>query len=193
MFTGFFLPSDFLPYLGRTNYPVTERWPINSILDDIVEEGNPKEGKHLSVRTLANYAYFQRGAFMDFSAFRKLPIEMKGVKRNVGEMTNFFITKSGDFSRQSSNAIQHRNRLLKDPSLTKTFKLFRSYSLPDGTKGLVYKFDMEPALDLPGVRNLSLIEKRLIQAFENYPIYGFKNGINTVSYTHLTLPTSDLV
>ncbi len=178
LYSGFFLPPDFLPYLGKGNYPITKKWPINLILDDIVEEGDPKNGKHLSVRTLANYAYFQRGAFRDFAAFRKLPIAMKGVKRNVGEMTNFFITKSGDFSRQSSNAIQHRNRLLNDPALTKTFKLFRSYSLPDGTKGLLYKFDMEPAFDLPGVRNLSLIEKRLIKAFENYPIYGFKNGIN---------------
>jgi len=178
MFTGFFLPSDFLPYLGRTNYPVTERWPINSILDDIVEEGNPKDGKTLTVRTLANFGFFQRGAFRDFAAFRQLPIAMKGVKRNTGEMTNFFITKSGDFSKQSLNAIEHRNRLLKDPALTKTFKFFRSYPLPDGTKGLVYKFNMEPALDLPGVTNLSLIEKHLIQAFENYPIYGFKNSVN---------------
>ena len=149
LYSGFFSPPDFFPYLGQSNHPINKKWPINSILDDIVEEGNPKEGKHLSVRTLANYAYFQRGAFRDFSAFRKLPIEMKGVKRNVGEMTNFFITKSGDFSRQSSNAIEHRNRLLKDPALTKSFKLFRSYPLPDGTKGLVYKFDMELALNLP--------------------------------------------
>jgi len=178
LYSGFFLPPDFFPYLGKSNYPITKKWPINLILDDIVEEGDPKNGKHLTVRTLANYAYFQRGAFRDFAAFRKLPITMKGVKRNVGEMTNFFITRSGDFSRQSPNAIEHRNRLLNDPALTKTFKLFRSYPLPDGTKGLVYKFDMEPALDLPGVNNLSLIEKRLIVAFENYPIYGFKNGVN---------------
>ncbi len=178
LYSGFFSPPDFFPYLGKSNHPITTQWPINSILDDIVEEGSPRDGKHLSVRTLANYAYFQRGAFRDFAAFRELPISMKGVKRNVGEMTNFFITKSGDFSGQSSNAIQHRNRLLKDPALTKTFKLFRSYPLPDGTKGLIYKFDMEPALDLPGVTNLSLIEKRLIQGFENYPIYGFKNGVN---------------
>ena len=178
LYSGFFSPPGFLPYLGKENHPITKQWPINLILDDIVDEGDPKNGKHLSVRTLANYAYFQRGAFRDFAAFRKLPIAMKGVKRNVGEMTNFFITKSGDFSRQSSNAIEHRNRLLNDPALTKTFKLFRSYPLPDGTKGLLYKFDMEPAFDLPGVRNLSLIEKRLIHAFENYPIYGFKNGIN---------------
>ena len=178
LYAGFFSPPAFLPYLGRDNLPITKHWPINSILDDIVEEGNPKDGKYLSVRTLANYAFFQRGAFRDFAAFRQLPITMKGVKRNVGEMTDFFITKSGDFSRQSSNAIQHRDRLLKDPALTKSFKLFRKYPLPDGTKGLVYKFDMEPALNLLGVNNLSLIEKRLIEAFANYPIYGFKNGVN---------------
>ena len=178
LYAGFFLPPNYLPYLGHGNYPITKHWPINLILDDIVEAGNPKNGKYLSVRTLANYAYFQRGAFRDFSVLRQLPISMKGVKRNVGEMTDFFITKSGDFSRQSSNAIQHRDRLLKDPALTKSFKLFRKYPLPDGTKGLVYKFDMEPALNLLGVNNLSLIEKRLIEAFANYPIYGFKNGVN---------------
>ncbi len=192
LYSGFFIPPDFLPYLGKGNHPITKKWPINLILDDIVEEGDPKNGKHLSVRTLANYAYFQRGAFRNFAAFRKLPITMKGVKRNVGEMTNFFITKSGDFSRQSSNAIEHRNRLLNDPALTKTFKLFRSYPLPDGTKGLLYKFDMEPAFDLPGVRNLSLIEKRLIQAFQNYPIYGFKNGVNMNIIISPTDDTNDL-
>ena len=178
IYTSFFSPPDYLPYLGKSNPPIIKHWPINTILNDIVEEGQPKEDKHLFVRTLTNYAYFQRGAFRNFSVFRKLPITMKGVKRNVGEMTNFFITKTGDFSRQSSNAIQSRDILLKDPALTKTFKLFRSYPLPDGTKGLVYKFDMEPAFELVGVTNLSLIEKRLIQAFANYPIYGFKNGIN---------------
>lgn len=178
LYNGFFMPPAFLPFLGRTNFPVTKLWPINPILDDIIEEGKPKNGQHLSVRTLANFGFFQRGAFRDFAAFGKLPIAMKGVKRNTGEMTDFFITRTGDFSNQSSNAIQHRNRLLKDPALTKTFKLFRSYPLPDGTKGLVYKFDMEPAWDLPGVTNLSLIEKRLIEAFANYPIYGVKNGVN---------------
>ena len=178
LYCGFFSPPEFLPSLGQSNRPMTKQWPINLILNDIVEEGNPADGKHLSVRTLANFGYFQRGAFRDFAAFRQLPITMKGVKRNTGELTNFFITRNGDFSRQSSNAIHHRNRLLKDPALTKTFKLFRSYPLPDGNKGLLYKFDMEPASNLPGVTNLSLIEKRLIQAFANYPIYGFKNGTN---------------
>ena len=113
---------------------------------------------------------------------------MKGVKRNVGEMTDFFITRDGDFSRQSSNAINARNLLTKDPALTKTFKLFRSYSLPDGNKGLLFKFDMEPANSLPGVTDLELIGERLKTAFSSYPIYGVKNGINmTVSL----IPTND--
>jgi hypothetical protein len=51
---------------------------------------------------------------------------------------------------------------------------------------------MEPAFDLPGVRNLSLIEKRLIQAFQNYPIYGFKNGVNMNIIISPTDDTNDL-
>jgi 4-amino-4-deoxy-L-arabinose transferase-like glycosyltransferase len=189
LYTGFIPAPTFLPYLGKGNLPITQIWPINTILDDIIEEAKPKKGEHLVVRTLANYAYFQRGAFRDFAAFRGLPVAMKGVKRNVGEMTDFFITRDGDFSRQSSNAINARNLLIKDPALTKTFKLFRSYSLPDGNKGLLYKFDMEPANSLPGVTDLELIGKRLEVAFSSYPIYGVKNGVNmTVSLTPTNNP-----
>ncbi len=189
LYTGFFPKPAFLPYLGRGNLPITQIWPINAMLDDIIEEARPENGKYLVVRTLANYPYFQRGAFRDFAAFRELPIAMKGVKRNVGEMTDFFITRDGDFSRQSSNAINARNLLTKDPALTKTFKLFRSYPLPDGNKGLLYKFDMEPAHSLPGITDLELIGKRLAVAFSSYPIYGVKNGVNmTVSLTPTNNP-----
>jgi hypothetical protein len=188
VFTGFITKSAFLPYFGQINFPITQIWPINSMLDDIIKEAKPEKGEHVVVRTLANFGYFQRGAFRDFSAFRGLPIVMKGVKRNVGEITDFFITRDGDFSRQSSNAINARNLLLKDPALTKTFKLFRSYPLPDGNKGLLYKFDMEPANSLPGVTDLELIEKRLKTAFSSYPIYGVKNGVNMVVSL---IPTND--
>ena len=188
LYTGFIPKPTFLPYFGRGNLPVTQIWPINSMLDDIIEEAEPEKGEHIIVRTLANYGFFQRGAFRDFAAFRGLPIAMKGVKRNVGEMTDFFITRSGDFSRQSLNAINAINLLIKDPALTKTFKLFRSYPLPDGNKGLLYKFDMEPANSLPGVTDLELVGKRLKTALSSYPIYGVKNGVNmTVSIT----PTND--
>ena len=188
LYTGFIPKPTFLPYFGKSNLPVTQIWPINLMLDDIIEEAEPEKGEHIVVRTLANYGFFQRGAFRDFAAFRGLPIAMKGVKRNVGEMTDFFITRSGDFSRQSLNAINAINLLIKDPALTKTFKLFRSYPLPDGNKGLLYKFDMEPANSLPGVTDLELIGKRLEEAFTRYPIYGVKKGLNmTVSLT----PTSN--
>jgi 4-amino-4-deoxy-L-arabinose transferase-like glycosyltransferase len=184
LYNGFIPMPTFLPNFGKRNLPITQIWPINTMLDDIIKEAKPEKEEHIVVRTLANYAYFQRGAFRDFAAFRGLPIAMKGVKRNVGEMTDFFITRSGDFSRQSSNAINARNLLTKDPALTKTFKLFRSYPLPDGNKGLLYKFDMEPANSLPGVTDLELIGKRLKVAFSSYPIYGVKNGVNmTVSLT----------
>jgi 4-amino-4-deoxy-L-arabinose transferase-like glycosyltransferase len=189
LYTGFIPKPTFMPYFGRGNLPITQIWPINSMLDDIIEEAKPKKGEHVVVRTLANFAYFQRGAFRDFAAFRGLPVVMKGVKRNVGEMTDFFITRDGDFSRQSSNAINARNLLIKDPALTKTFKLFRSYPLPDGNKGLLYKFDMEPANSLFGVTDLELIEKSLITAFSSYPIYGVKNSVNmTVSLTPTNNP-----
>jgi 4-amino-4-deoxy-L-arabinose transferase-like glycosyltransferase len=189
LYTGFVPKPTFLPYLGRGNLPITQIWPINTMLDDIIEEAKPEKREHLVVRTLANFAYFQRGAFRDFAAFRGLPITMKGVKRNVGEMTDFFITRDGDFSWQSSNAINARNLLTKNPALTKTFKLFRSYPLPDGNKGLLYKFDMEPAKDLPRVTDLELIGKRLEMAFSSYPIYGVKKGVNmTVSLTPTNNP-----
>ncbi len=174
-----FIPGHFPQLsLGDKNIPITQSWPINPILDDIIEEAKPKKGEFIAVRTLANFAYFQRGAFRDFAAFRELPIAMKGVKRNVGEMTDFFITRSGEFSYQSANAINARNLLISDPALTKSFKLFRSYPLPDGNKGLVYKFDMEPAKDLTGTTDLKLIEEKLKVALANYPIYGVKNGVN---------------
>ena len=182
LYNGFIPKPAFLPYLGQGNIPITQLWPINAMLDDIIEEAKPKKGEQIIVRTLANYKYFQRGAFRDFAVFRDLPIVMKGVKRNVGEMTDFFITRSGDFSSQSPNAINSKNLLTKDPALTKTFKLFRSYPLPDGNLGLLYKFDMEPANSLPGITDLELIGKRLEVAFSRYPIYGVKNGVNmTVS------------
>jgi len=189
LYNGFIPKPAFLPYLGQGNLPVTQLWPINAMLDDIIEEAKPEKGEQIIVRTLANYKYFQRGAFRDFAVFRGLPIVMKGVKRNVGEMTDFFITRSGDFSSQSPNAINSINLLTKDPALTKTFKLFRSYPLPDGNLGLLYKFDMEPANSLPGVTDLELIEKRLRVAFSRYPIYGVKNGVNmTVSITPTNNP-----
>jgi 4-amino-4-deoxy-L-arabinose transferase-like glycosyltransferase len=188
LYTGFIPKPTFLPNLGKNNFPITQIWPINSMLDDIIEEAKPEKGEHVIVRTLSNFAYFQRGAFRNFATFRALPVAMKGVKRNVGEMTDFFITRDGDFSRQSSNAINARNLLTKDLALTKTFKLFRSYPLPDGNKGLLYKFDMEPANSLPGVTDLELISERLKTAFSSYPIYGVKNGVNmTVSL----IPTND--
>ena len=189
LFSGFFIPPSFFPYFGKGNLPIKETWPINLILDDIVEDKKPKKGEYIFVRTLANFPYFQRGAFRNFAAFRDLPIIMKGVKRNVGEMTDFFITKSGDFSRQSANAIKSKKILLNEPALTKTFKLFRSYPLPDGTNGLLYKFDTEPAKDLPRVADLEFIGNRLIKALENYPIYGVKDGINiTASITPTNNP-----
>ena len=189
LYNGFIPKPAFLPYLGQGNLPITQLWPINAMLDDIIEESKPEKREQLIVRTLANYNYFQRGAFRDFAALRDLPIVMKGVKRNVGEMTDFFITRSGDFSSQSPNAINSINLLMKDPALTKTFKLFRSYPLPDGNLGLLYKFDMEPANSLPGVTDLELIGKRLEVAFSRYPIYGVKNGVNmTVSITPTNNP-----
>jgi len=192
LYTGFFTKPTFLPYLGKANLPITKPWPINLILDDIIKEKKPEKDKYLSVRTLANFGNFQRGAFRDFAAFRDLPIAMKGVKRNVGEMTDFFITKSGDFSRQSANAINARKTLLNDPALTKTFKLFRSYPLPDGTNGLLYKFDMEPASDIPRITDLDFIGKSLIEAFANYPIYGIKNGVNITATITPTNNPQDL-
>ena len=69
-------------------------------------------------------------------------------------------------------------RLLEDPALQKTFKLFKSYPLPDGSEGLVLKKAVQPATNLPGVDNLEEIGQRFMTAFANYPIYGIKDTVN---------------
>ena len=84
LYNGFIPKPAFLPYLGQANLTITQLWPINAMLDDIIEEAKPEKGEQIIVRTLANYKYFQRGAFRDFVAFRGLPIVMKSVKEMWG-------------------------------------------------------------------------------------------------------------
>jgi len=181
---GFSVVSIPIPFLGgqlfgSKNPPIVQTWPIDKVLDDIITEADPKPGVFLTVRTLTNHMFFQRGGFRNSAEFRELPITMKSVKRNVGEMTDFFITKTGDFGMHRFRDINPKlTRLLKDPALKKTFKLFKSYPLPDGSKGLVLKKAVQPATDLPGVDNLEEIGKRFMTAFANYPIYGIKHAVN---------------
>ena len=165
--------------LGHRYPPNKESWPIDRILDDIVEEYSPRKGERITVRTLTNNKFFNRGLFRNSAEIRKLPIVMKSVKRNVGEMTDFFITKTGDFGMHRFKDINPKlTRLLEDPALQKTFKLFKSYPLPDGSEGLVLKKAVQPATNLPGVDNLEEIGQRFMTAFANYPIYGIKDAVN---------------
>lgn len=184
VYAGFVTGSIPLPILGGQffgfkNLPIAQTWSINKILDDILTEAPPSQGEFLTVRTLTNHPYFQRGGFRNFSEFRGLPIVVKSVKRNVGEMTDFFITKTGDFGVHAFRDINPKlTRLLKDPALQKTFTLFKSYPLPDGSKGLVIQKNIQPATDLPDINNLEAIGEQIMTAFANYPIYGIKNAIN---------------
>ncbi len=181
-----FLPGDArFPGLGSAAFgfkelPVKENWPIDLILDDIVAEASPAPGQTLTVRTLTNHPWFHRGAFRDAAEIRGLPIVLKSVKRNVGELTDFFITK--DDSEQGESGTRQinpkRDRLFNDPALNKTYSLFRSYPLPNGINGLVLKRNVTVATDLEGAGDLQAVGDRLIPAFSQYPIYGVKEMKN---------------
>jgi 4-amino-4-deoxy-L-arabinose transferase-like glycosyltransferase len=184
IYTGFGTGSIPLPFLGgqlfgTKNSPVYQKWPIDRILDDIIIEAKPKPGSFLTIRTLTNHMFFQRGGFRDTAEIRGLPVVMKSVKRNVGEMTDFFITKTGDFGVHAFRDINPKlTRLLENPALKKTFIPFKSYPLPDGSEGLVLKKNIQPATDLPGAGNLEEVGKRFMTAFSQYPIYGIKDAVN---------------
>ncbi len=185
IYTGF-LPGEIRtpglggPAFGFKVLPVKENWQIDSILDDIVEESAPSPGQTITARTLTNHAWFQRGAFRNSANIRGLPIIMKSVKRNLGEMTDFFITK--DRSKEGESGVRQinpkRDRLFDDPSLNKTFSLFRSYPLPNGMQGLVLKRNVIPATDIEGADDLEQVGTRFVGALSKYPIYGVKNMKN---------------
>jgi 4-amino-4-deoxy-L-arabinose transferase-like glycosyltransferase len=184
LLAGFSTGNISVPFLGGLlfgykNTPVTQTWPIDKVLDDILVDSPPNPGDSLTVRTLTNHVFFQRGGFRDSAEIRGLPIIMKSVKRNVGEMTDFFITKTGDFGMHAFRDINPKlTRLLKNPALTKTFTPFKTYPLPDGSQGLVLKKAIQPANDLTGVKNLDQVGSLILTALESYPIYGIKNAVN---------------
>jgi len=170
------------PAFGPAYSPKTdENWPLATVLNDIINEATPIEEKTITVRTLTNYPYFNRGGFRNHALFNDLPVVMKSVKRNVGEFTDFFITKEGA---GSGSAFYHKDinpkkrKLLEDPALRRTFPLFKTYLLPDGTNGLVFKKDVSPATDIEGIDNLNELKKRFRKALAEYPIYGIKDGKN---------------
>ena len=151
----------------------------------MVAESSPAKGQTITARTLTNHIWFHRGAFRDFADIRGLPVVMKSVKRNLGEMTDYFITK--DRSREGESGVRQidpkRDRLFDDPSLTKTFSLFRSYPLPNGMRGLVLKKNVIPATDVKGAGDLEQVGTRFLDALSKYPIYGVKN-MKTPAFHH---------
>ena len=185
LYSGFFpgdlkIPGLGFPVYGFKDLPVKENWQIDSILDDMVADSAPLPGQTITARTLTNHAWFHRGAFRDSAEIRGLPVIVKSVKRNQGEMTDYFITK--DRSRENESGVRQinpkRDRLFDDPSLTETFSLFRSYPLPNGMQGLVLKRDVSPAIDIVGAGDLGQVGTRFIAALGQYPIYGVKNMKN---------------
>ena len=185
IYTGF-IPGEIKtpgiggPFFGYKKLPVKENWQINAILDDMVAESALAPGQTITARTLTNYIWFHRGAFRDFADIRGLPVIMKSVKRNLGEMTDYFITK--DRSREGESGVRQinpkRDRLFDDPSLTKTFSLFRAYPLPNGMRALVLKKNVTPATDVAGAGDLEQVGTRFVDALSKYPIYGVKNMNN---------------
>jgi len=170
------------PAFGPAYSPITgQNWPLAAVLNDIINEAILIEGETITVRTLTNYPYFNRGGFRNHALFNDLPVVMKSVKRNVGEFTDFFITKEGAGSGSASyqkDINPKKRKLLEDPALRRTFPLFKKYLLPDGTNGLVFKKDVSAATDIEGVDNLKELKKRFLRALEEYPIYGIKDGKN---------------
>ncbi|MFQ5673414.1 MAG: LmeA family phospholipid-binding protein [Nitrospinales bacterium] len=172
-----------LPVLGEVRPidlwpPVREHWPIEQALKDMVAESGSGKGNPISVRTLTNHPSFHRGAFWEVVQAEDLPVELKIVKNNLGELTDFFITREGGKSFASSGAAGKINRLKNDPALTRTFPVFREYPLPDGSRGVVYGFKVRPATRLAGVNDLAEVAERLRLAFAKYPGYGISQGKN---------------
>jgi len=203
LYSGFFLRGindDDLKILAAPAFgvgitPNDQHWPLDRVLNDIIAEVEPSEGEAVTVRTLTNYPYFQRGGFRNMAAFNNLPIVMKSVKRNVGELTDFFITKekSGAGSAFWQRDIKpKKKKLLEDPALRRTFPLFKKYPLPDGTYGMVFKKDVSPANDIKGVDDLNEVEKRFLEALSEYPVYGIKGGDNMVVSIEPTENPGDL-
>ena len=172
-----------LPVLGEVRPidswpPAREQWPIERILDDMVEASGAGTGRPIVVRTLANHPSFHRGAFWETVQARHMPVELKIVKRNLGELTDFFVTREGGKSFAGSGAREKINRLKTDPALTNTFPLFREYLLPDGSRGVVYGFKVRPAARLAGAEDLPQVAEHLKRAFAAYPRYGISQGKN---------------
>jgi hypothetical protein len=184
LYVGFGSGNIPLPILGgqlfgSKNSPISQAWPIDRILDDIIIEAVPSPGKLLIVRTLTNHMFFQRGGFRNITEIQGLPVVVKSVKRNVGEMTDYFITKTGDFGLHAFKDINPKlMRLLNNPALKKTFTTFKTYPLPDGSNGLVLKKAIEPATDLPDVENLEKVGRQFLSGLAQYPIYGITDAVN---------------
>lgn len=185
VYAGFFHGNPKVPWLGGPLFgfqapPVREHWPIDRILDDIVEEAAASPGNPVTVRTLTNHPWFHRGAFRDAAEIRGLPIIIKSVKRNLGELTDFFITKDSSKTGESGvrNIKPKKSRLFNDPALKQTFSLFRTYPLPNGARGLVFEKRVTPAADIQGADDPRQVEKRFVSALARYPIYGVKDAVN---------------
>lgn len=167
-------------FLGYWYPPSDQDWRIKQTLEDILRESNPAPGDALIVRTLTNHRSYQRGIFRNYSEANDLPIQMKSVKRNLGEFTDFFITKElnvgPSFSNEDINP--KRVRLTSDPALVNTFEIFREYPLPDKSNGLVLKKNVKPATTLDGALDMERVAEKLKKALVDYPLYGFKKARN---------------
>lgn len=187
--------DTFNRFIDVNPVPNQSIWPIEEVMNDIVSDSSPAAGEYITVRTLTNYQYFQRGLFRNDVLLRNLPIVMKSVKRNVGELTDFFITKEGSgegkaFWQKDINP--KKKKLLEDPALRLTFPLFKKYALPDGTYGMVFKRNVSPVKDIKGVDDLNEVGRRFLEALSEYPIYGIQSEQNIIISIEPTKNPDDL-
>ena len=90
LYNGFIPKPAFLPYLGQANLPFTQLWPINAILDDIIEEAKPEKQEQIIVRTLANYQLFSKRSIQRFCGFSRFAYCNEGRKKKCGRDDRFF-------------------------------------------------------------------------------------------------------
>ena len=187
--------DTFNRFINVNPVPNQNIWPIEQVMNDIVSDSSPEAEEYITVRTLTNYQYFQRGLFRNDVLLRNLPIVIKSVKRNVGELTDFFITKEGSgegkhFWHKDINP--KKKKLLEDPALRLTFPLFKKYALPDGTYGMVFKRNVSPVKDIKGVDDLNEVGRRFLEALSEYPIYGIRSEQNITISIEPTKNPDDL-
>lgn len=122
--------------------PLEENWQHKEIFNAITIDFKQWNKLFALVRVLSNYSYFHGESFEVYTIANELPIYPIGYRRNLGEFTDYLIFKTGD--RGPAFSIRHYDEAVKeietsDPAFTSVFTVLEEVSLPDGSKGIIYK------------------------------------------------------